>query len=938
MRRFDTAYSLYMLEITLIIQSLMVQYSALSPVVCPKECSCGSIFGLKPYVKCDNVQSGNVYKVMIEIPQNTEEMQKNDKYISDTPVSIAWKLSQTSRSIIEELLNSESQRNFTAVFICKQEEDIFNEKKQVVLLFVNYNQAFGDSVTFNDITTVQEDTFQSLVMLQQLDLSANNIKKIPSLSALSSIKFLYLSNNQIRMIESKAFDDLRYLSMLLLSGNEINTLPEKMALQFHLMDLSQIILHDNPLTCSCKNRWLISWQKKRCDLHHKTKECALMCFQNGTSISMEKFDMNNLTCGCKARCYCSTQSVESCKVTCYDDSDSEEIQTTQCSSCPKGSHPLYDWASECVCQKGYTLVDGVCEQCPEGSFKSFIGPAACTPCPQYSTSQIGSTSEEQCVCQYGEFKILSDQERKCQRYENEEFVRLGMEPVVTFAPEKNDQMTEYENRSKTPDGVVFGVVGIVIVLFFVGVGFTVYKWKQTHRTYLKFPKLLMCKSSYQYEERHESLIYSTKLKNYYKGLKVASGQLKIGKLIGRGAFGMVHEGYLRDKKDENTKRVAIKRLKEDATREEQEALQMELDHMMYVGKHPNIIELIGLCSMKGSLMLVLEYACNGDLLSYLRRCSTVPGLQLNSPGFGPDKAAVVLYRTLVMFAWHVSKGMCHLEKLKCIHRDIAARNILLTQDPIAKISDFGLSRDVYESAYYFKVSKGRLPFKWMSPEALLMGQYSIKSDVWSFGILLWEVVTLGGNPFAGIPVESLCEMYANNYRLPKPATCPDYQYKLMLECWAERTQERPSFNEIEARLDGMLQRVANRDYINVMEEGDILVCHNNDVTDSRENITTCLSTDSDDRTFHESSDSDSITEKNSEMLSHHPRRSHPPRKTSKESATDRQSVTLQHDKESSRLVKSMSSIELQNLPDYKIQMWSNPIYGSRRKLKETKCT
>ncbi|XP_062567891.1 platelet-derived growth factor receptor beta-like, partial [Saccostrea cucullata] len=366
--------------------------------------------------------------------------------------------------------------------------------------------------------------------------------------------------------------------------------------------------------------------------------------------------------GCKEQCYCSTASVGLCKVTCYD--DSADLQTRQCSSCPEGSHPLFDGASGCVCQKGHTLVDGVCEQCPEGSFKSFVGQAPCTTCPQYSTSHRASTSADHCVCQYGEFKILSDQKRKCQRYENEEIVRLGMEPRVTSAPKKNDQLTEHENKSKTPDDVVFGIVGIAIVLFCVGTGFSVYKWKQKHQTHLKFPKLLTCKSSYQYEERHDSLIYSTKLENYYKGLKVASGQLKVGKVIGRGAFGMVHEGYLRDTKDENAKKVAIKRLKEEATREEQEALQLELDHMMYVGKHPNIIELIGLCSMKGSMMLVLEYASNGDLLSYLRRCSTIPGLQLNSPGFGSNKTAVELFRTLIMFAWHVSKGMCHLEKLK----------------------------------------------------------------------------------------------------------------------------------------------------------------------------------------------------------------------------------------------------------------------------------
>ncbi|XP_062584074.1 leucine-rich repeats and immunoglobulin-like domains protein 1 [Saccostrea cucullata] len=236
-------------------------------------------------------------------------------------------------------------------------------------LFASKKKIYSISVTFNDITIVQEDTFQSLVMLQQLDLchnkiqnideraftdawklrilklchnklkqlkknlflsnvelvslylennffenipivslkvlknlklldlSANNIQFIPSLSALSSIKFLYLSNNKIRTIASNAFDGLQHLSMLLLSGNKINNLPEEMSIQFHLMDLGQIILHDNPLTCSCQNRWLISWQMKRCKLHNNTKECALMCFQNGTSLFMENFDLNNLICG-----------------------------------------------------------------------------------------------------------------------------------------------------------------------------------------------------------------------------------------------------------------------------------------------------------------------------------------------------------------------------------------------------------------------------------------------------------------------------------------------------------------------------------------------------------------------------------------------------------------------------------------------------------------
>ncbi|XP_062567890.1 slit homolog 2 protein-like [Saccostrea cucullata] len=333
MRWFDTEHKMHILQIILMTEILMMHYSALTPVVCPKECSCGSIFGLKPYVKCDHVQAEYVYKVIAEIPQNTEEMQ-----------------------IIEELFHSESQGSFTAVFICQQKEDILNFRyfqryhdcpgrhisesgdataavSRVLDLCHNKIQniderAFTDAwklrilkLCHNKLKQLKKNLFLSnvelvslylennffenipivslkvLKNLKLLDLSANNIQFIPSLSALSSIKFLYLSNNKIRTIASNAFDGLQHLSMLLLSGNKINNLPEEMSIQFHLMDLGQIILHDNPLTCSCQNWWLISWQKKRCKLHNNTKECALMCFQNGTSLLMENFDLNNLICG-----------------------------------------------------------------------------------------------------------------------------------------------------------------------------------------------------------------------------------------------------------------------------------------------------------------------------------------------------------------------------------------------------------------------------------------------------------------------------------------------------------------------------------------------------------------------------------------------------------------------------------------------------------------
>nr|XP_022300947.1 receptor tyrosine-protein kinase erbB-4-like [Crassostrea virginica] len=813
----------------------------------------------------------------------------------------------------------------------KLDQFVFSTNAKITSLYLQNN-------AFQDIPIASLINLQNL---QLLDLSSNYINKVPSLKIFSRLKFLYLSNNRITTVESNAFDELHHLSVLLLSGNKITSLPEDMAVLFNLMDFTRITLNENPLACTCTNRWLITWLQKKCSVYNNAKGCTLTCSENKTNFLITEFEINRLTCGCFSQCFCQHETL--CTVNCYN--SNKQVQTLECLSCPAGSSPLFDGSSTCVCHPGYSdqKDEGVCEKCPRGTFKSLIGDKGCTPCPEYSTSEAGSTTVDQCECQHGEFQIFSEQSRKCQRFENEELMRFDMEPTATFTPMKHDQVTPYKNSPDKPDSMVYGIVGTVLTLVIIGVGLALLKWKQIQKSNHGITQRLMCQESHQNEERHGSLVYSTKLENYYKGLEVASSQLRIGKMIGRGAFGRVYEGYLQYTKDKDIRKVAVKRLKEDANSEEKDALQMELDQMMYVGKHPNIIELIGVCSMKGTLMLVLEFASNGDLLSYLRQCSALPDIQLNAPRFGNDSTAMEIFRKLTMYAWHVAKGMCHLEKLKCIHRDLAARNVLLTADPIAKISDFGLSRDVYESAYYFKVSKGRLPFKWMSPEALLMGQYSIKSDVWSFGILLWEVVTLGGNPYAGIPVECLCEMYSNNYRLPKPASCPNYLYKLMLECWGELTNERPSFNEVEARLDAILQQVANRDYTNLMETDELPESHSviDCATESKGSNTTSTEydTDSSDRTFHETSDSDSSKEpdQKSDLLNYHQQRNHQPQRTTKNYAKeDCSPLSSPRGKETlCPLVKSLSSMELQNLSNYKVHMLSNPIYGSTRKAKET---
>jgi len=173
---------------------------------------------------------------------------------------------------------------------------------------------------------------------------------------------------------------------------------------------------------------------------------------------------------------------------------------------------------------------------------------------------------------------------------------------------------------------------------------------------------------------------------------------------------------------------------------------------------------------------------------------------------------------LTRFAWQVAKGMAHLNTMKCVHRDLAARNVLISSNLIAKISDFGLSRAVYESGYYFKQTKGRLPLKWMAPEAIIEGLCTSQTDVWSFGILIWELITLGGSPYPGVPIASLVELLKSGYRMPRPDHCSQQMYEMMQMCWQEKPQKRPTFGELVNMLDRDLQTLYNKEYLELQPD------------------------------------------------------------------------------------------------------------------------
>ncbi|XP_076142595.1 fibroblast growth factor receptor 2-like [Alosa pseudoharengus] len=293
-------------------------------------------------------------------------------------------------------------------------------------------------------------------------------------------------------------------------------------------------------------------------------------------------------------------------------------------------------------------------------------------------------------------------------------------------------------------------------------------------------------------------------------------KLTLGKPLGEGCFGQVVMaealGIDKDKPKEAVT-VAVKMLKDDATEKDLSDLVSEMEMMKMIGKHKNIINLLGACTQDGPLYVIVEYASKGNLREYLR-ARRPPGME-----YSYDIARVsdeqLTFKDLVSCTYQVARGMEYLASQKCIHRDLAARNVLVTESNVMKIADFGLARDVHNIDYYKKTTNGRLPVKWMAPEALFDRVYTHQSDVWSFGVLMWEIFTLGGSPYPGIPVEELFKLLKEGHRMDKPGNCTNELYMMMKDCWHAISSQRPTFKQLVEDLDRILTLATNEEYLDL---------------------------------------------------------------------------------------------------------------------------
>ncbi|XP_061689998.1 macrophage colony-stimulating factor 1 receptor isoform X2 [Syngnathoides biaculeatus] len=463
--------------------------------------------------------------------------------------------------------------------------------------------------------------------------------------------------------------------------------------------------------------------------------------------------------------------------------------------------------------------------------------------------------------------------------QREEYGAVAVESVLTVGP---------SNQRMTVECVAFNLVGVssdtfamevsdklftstlagsagILSIFLVLMVFVFYKYKQKPRYEIRW-KIIEARDGNNY-----TFVDPTQLP-YNEKWEFPRDKLKLGKILGAGAFGKVVEATaigLGEK--DNVMRVAVKMLKASAHSDEREALMSELKILSHLGHHKNIVNLLGACTYGGPVLVITEYCGLGDLLNFLRqKAETFMSVVMNLPAIMesandyknicneklfirsdsgissessssylemrpcqlPNSKPLQMYEEtgecplglddMLRFSYQVAQGLDFLAAKNCIHRDVAARNILLTDHRIAKICDFGLARDIMNDTNYVVKGNARLPVKWMAPESIFDCVYTVQSDVWSYGILLWEIFSLGKSPYPSVAVDSrFYKMVKRGYQMCQPDFAPPEIYDIMKMCWNLEPTERPTFSKISQMIQRQLGEQVQQEqliYQNVQQQ------------------------------------------------------------------------------------------------------------------------
>ncbi|XP_074946686.1 ephrin type-A receptor 5 isoform X8 [Phalacrocorax aristotelis] len=542
---------------------------------------------------------------------------------------------------------------------------------------------------------------------------------------------------------------------------------------------------------------------------------------------------------------------------CVNHSVTEEAPKMHCSAEGEWLVPI----GKCLCKAGYEEKNNTCQVCRPGFFKASPHSPSCSKCPPHSyTLDEASTS---CLCEEHYFRKESDPptmacttpspvssvkkgkitknsislswqepdrpngiilEYEIKYFEKDQetsyTIIKSKETTITadglkpgsayifqirartaagyggfsrrFEFETSPVLAASSDQSQIPIIVVSVTVGVILLAVVIGFllsgrrcGYS--KAKQDpeeekmhfHNGHIKLPGVRTYIDPHTYEDPNQAVHEFAK--------EIEASCITIERVIGAGEFGEVCSGRLK-LQGKREFPVAIKTLKVGYTEKQRRDFLGEAS-IMGQFDHPNIIHLEGVVTKSKPVMIVTEYMENGSLDTFLKK---------------NDGQFTVIQ--LVGMLRGIASGMKYLSDMGYVHRDLAARNILINSNLVCKVSDFGLSRvleDDPEAAYTTR--GGKIPIRWTAPEAIAFRKFTSASDVWSYGIVMWEVMSYGERPYWEMTNQDVIKAVEEGYRLPSPMDCPAALYQLMLDCWQKDRNSRPKFDEIVSMLDKLIR-------------------------------------------------------------------------------------------------------------------------------------
>ncbi|KAG8179337.1 hypothetical protein JTE90_006960 [Oedothorax gibbosus] len=355
-------------------------------------------------------------------------------------------------------------------------------------------------------------------------------------------------------------------------------------------------------------------------------------------------------------------------------------------------------------------------------------------------------------------------------------------------------------ESQSPSSVVVACLLAVLFVFFASVAVLVYKrhkgdllwWAPRRRGRNSAMSLSKCMQQYVANPNYYSNSPdAAPLLRSLQGLKhIPQESLALLEEIGEGCFGKVHKGLYTDSSGE-TVTVAVKTLKDNFNQDAQTDFEREVE-IMSSFSHENILKLEGIVVQDNQTTpwMVFEFMQYGDLAQLLRNSSPFLRTENSHRSFHLSQF------DLTWISSQIASGMVYLSSQHFVHRDLATRNCLVGENLSVKISDFGMSRDIYTSDYYKVGGSRMLPIRWMAPESITYGKFSLESDVWAYGVVLWEIFTYGKQPYYGHSNDEVVKLILQGILLSSPEHCPPFICNIMAGCWKTEPKDRLTFAEV----------------------------------------------------------------------------------------------------------------------------------------------